>query len=367
MVRFLILLLVSCSSSVPSHAPQETPPTVPAPSAGAPAAPAPATLLEARGTPPSAPVEPELGQASQTKQPRVQQGQQQEGQVDFCGKSWSLESIQLYCGDDAVTDLRPLASLTKLEMVSLTVQARDLSPLASLRNLHELELFTCGRVRDISPLAKLENLRVLSLERTSVRDIAALTGLRQLESLNLAHTTVHDLRPLSKLPRLHTLYLGHNFMLRDLTPLSSIKALRKLDIEEARSATKDLSALKSMGKLEDLGLRHSQLTSLEPLSGLSSLRSLDLSVSRVGDLAPLAKLAGSLEELSLGGASVEGLEHLARLKRLTFLDLSFIPITDVTPLLGLKRLKNLRLIDTNLSEVQFSALKKGLPKAAFAR
>lgn len=365
MWRSLILFLVACTSGASTQAPQEA------------AAKTAATKTAANGNrhPPAqllnaeAPVEGTTLQPQAQPQSATSQEQQDlapEGHINFCGKSWPLESTRLFCVDDAVTDLGPLASLRKLEFVSLTVQAKDLSALASLRNLLELELFTCGRVRDITPLAKLENLRVLSLERTGVKDVGALNGLTQLESLNLAHTSVQDLRPLEALSKLHTLYLGHNFRLRDLTPLSSLKALRKLDLEGARSATKDLSALKALGKLEDLGLRRSQPTSLVPISGLRSLRTLDLSVSRLGDLAPVAKLASSLEQLSLGGASVEGLAHLARLKKLTFLDLSHIPMTDVKPLLGLTRLKNLRLLDTKLGDAQIAALKKALPKTSIA-
>ncbi len=97
---------------------------------------------------------------------------------------------------NSVSDLSPLAGLTKLRSLSLpSNNISDLSPLAGLTNLGYLSLDD-NAISDISPLAGLTSLGRLHLSGNAISDISALAGLINLESLILDHNNITDLSPL---------------------------------------------------------------------------------------------------------------------------------------------------------------------------
>jgi uncharacterized protein YjbI with pentapeptide repeats len=83
---------------------------------------------------------------------------------------------------------------------------RDLEPLASLLNLHRLDL-TKTLVENIAPLGSVAQLRELGLGDTKVRDISALQTLEQLQTLDLTSTKVENLDALTKMHQLKLLFL----------------------------------------------------------------------------------------------------------------------------------------------------------------
>jgi len=95
-------------------------------------------------------------------------------------KSKSLELEQY-----GITNLKPLAELTKLE--SLTLRRNiitDLTPLAGLTKLESLTL-RHNKITDIAPLAGLTNLRYLDLGQTKITDVSPLAELTELTELHL--------------------------------------------------------------------------------------------------------------------------------------------------------------------------------------
>jgi Pentapeptide repeats (8 copies) len=82
----------------------------------------------------------------------------------------------------------------------------NLEPLASLLNLHRLDL-TKTLVENIAPLSNVTQLRELGLGDTKVRDISALQSLKQLQTLDLTSTKVESLEFLTKMPQLKLLFL----------------------------------------------------------------------------------------------------------------------------------------------------------------
>ena len=80
---------------------------------------------------------------------------------------------------------------------------RDLTPIASLQHLEELDLYECVNVRDLSPLACCPKLATLDLslcrglEDVALQPLAAITSLRTLR-LNYC-------RGITRLPNLESL------------------------------------------------------------------------------------------------------------------------------------------------------------------
>jgi NACHT domain len=83
----------------------------------------------------------------------------------------------------AIRDLTPLANLTDLQELDLSgTQVVDAAPLANLTNLETLDL-SGTQVADAAPLAKLTNLQWLYLSGTQVADAAPLANLTNLPRL----------------------------------------------------------------------------------------------------------------------------------------------------------------------------------------
>jgi Leucine-rich repeat (LRR) protein len=82
---------------------------------------------------------------------------------------------------------------------------------------------------------------------------------------------ISDLSPLSALPNLQKLDLSRT-QVADLSPLATLTSLKKLDLFRTQAA--DLSPLATLTDLEDLGLSWSLVADLSPLKGLANLKRL---------------------------------------------------------------------------------------------
>lgn len=83
----------------------------------------------------------------------------------------SLKELNLsYLGAQNLEDLRYCTGLKSLTMWMTDVE--DLSPLADLTGLEELDLYACSRLQNIAPLFGLQNLRTLKLNETAVEDFS---------------------------------------------------------------------------------------------------------------------------------------------------------------------------------------------------
>ena len=97
----------------------------------------------------------------------------------------------------------------------------DLTPLAGLTNLEELDLDRAS-ITNISGLEGLTNLTQLDLTINSITDISALAGLTNLTELYLGGNTITDGSPLSELTNLTILYLWGN-TIEDTSPLCTLQ------------------------------------------------------------------------------------------------------------------------------------------------
>jgi hypothetical protein len=93
-------------------------------------------------------------------------------------------SLELYHNNNSnITDLSPLAGLSNLTELDLSSNnINDLTPLAGLTNLTSLWL-DYNNITDITPLVGLTNLTELDLYKNNITDISALAGLTNLTSL----------------------------------------------------------------------------------------------------------------------------------------------------------------------------------------
>ena len=270
------------------------------------------------------------------------------GITDLTGLEYCSNLTELVLDYNQISDLSPLASLTKLTVLHLScwtyrsgTQITDLSPLQNLTKLTRLHITGSGnQISDISPLSSLTNLTDLYLHSNQISDLSPLASLTKLTVLHLfcwtyrSGTQITDLLPLQSLTELTELYLSL-YQISDISPLASLTNLTELDLGE--NYISDISSLASLTNLTELNLNDNQISDLSPLASLTNLTELYLGSNQIRDLSPLASLTN-----------------------LTELNLNDNQISDISPLLSLPNLKTLWIRHGNpLSE---TSLKVYIPQ-----
>lgn len=240
--------------------------------------------------------------------------------------------------DSTVTDLGPLAGLTKLAtLVVAGSPIVDLGPLAGLPALAKLNINETG-VEDLTPLAAVPTLAQLSVFRSPIGSFAPLAGhpgLTRIDAQQLEGAV--DPTGLAQIPQLRYLDLSFN-KLGDLEFLAGAPALSYLGLVDVGVA--DITPLADITTLESLFLTQNNITGLAPLAGLTALVSLSVDDNLVASVAPLAGLT-ALEELRLSNNAIVDVAPLTALTKLWDLHLFGNKISDLAPLAALPGLKQL--------------------------
>jgi internalin A len=128
---------------------------------------------------------------------------------DVADRNLSWRSM-LDLSDNKISDIKPLASLTKLTFLNLSDnKISDIKPLASLTKLTSLNL-SDNKISDVKPLASLTNLTQLWLAKNQIIDVKPLGSLTKLRSLDLSDNQIRDIKPLASLTKVIILELGGN-------------------------------------------------------------------------------------------------------------------------------------------------------------
>ena len=151
-----------------------------------------------------------------------------------------------------------------------------------LSEIHELDLGGGLGIVDISDLTDCVNLEVLLLDGNGeLEDISPLSGLTRLRKLELYEDYITDLSPLRNMGRLEELDLNGNGNVMDLTPLSGLTSLKNLYL--GFNSITDITPLSGLTNLETVHLNHNNIVSVAPLLNLPSLKSLDITDNPIED------------------------------------------------------------------------------------
>lgn len=165
-----------------------------------------------------------------------------------------LESLRV--AENPLTDISALSELTELRILRMhrhgdfiggqvprtymgatgllfTNAVTDISPLANLTKLVDLNIHTQD-ISDLTPLSNLTALEELRLAGNSFTDISPLRGLSNLEYLELTGNDITDITPLSGLTKLMGLDLRYNPELRNIEALLENPGLGEGDVVELR-------------------------------------------------------------------------------------------------------------------------------------
>ena len=135
------------------------------------------------------------------------------------------ETLGLAFGE-AITDL----AMLRLDLLSVRDrQITDLTGIEHATNIGALTFFGDTQITDITPLAKLTKLAVLNINGSRISDISPLAGLTSLRHLNLGPAEISDISPLAGLTNLKNLLLQNN-LISDLSPLAELTNLKYLHL-----------------------------------------------------------------------------------------------------------------------------------------
>jgi len=140
---------------------------------------------------------------------------QSRGITDLTGLECATNLIDLWISHNPISNLSPLSSLPKLEVLEAEdCTISNVSPLSGISTMKAINLFD-NTISNVCPLGSLTGLTSLELMRNNVNDICCLSGLTQLTFLSVRENNISGICCLTGLKHLYTLLLQGNPLRRE--------------------------------------------------------------------------------------------------------------------------------------------------------
>tara|TARA_S200000501_G_scaffold363795_1_gene395130 strand:+ start:795 stop:1868 length:1074 start_codon:yes stop_codon:yes gene_type:complete len=169
--------------------------------------------------------------------------------------------VRLRIAENPLTDISALSDLTELRVLRMHRHGDFIGGQNPRSHRGATGILLTNAVTDISPLANLTKLVDLNIHTQDISDLAPLSGLTALLELRLAANSFTDLSPLRVLTSLQFLELTGNDI-TDITPLSGLTNLEALDLRFNPDLT-DIQALfenPGIGAGDIVELRHTNVS-----------------------------------------------------------------------------------------------------------
>ncbi|MBN2180773.1 MAG: leucine-rich repeat domain-containing protein [Sedimentisphaerales bacterium] len=251
--------------------------------------------------------------------------------------------------------------------VEATLGVTDPTP-ADMLGLTSL-VATCS-VCDLTGLQYATNLKELLLSMNfAIGDLSPLSGLRKLTRLDLEYNGIINITLLSGLTDLKSLYLGNN-SIQEIGPLEGLANLQILSLEENQIS--DIQALANLRHLQHLNLTGNPLSAEARDTYIPEIIAnnpgIDLQIGPASVHFPDPNLKAAVEvaldvneptpldmlqltELTARESSISTLSGLEYAINLTELDLGWNSIDDLSPLAGLSNLRLLHMDNNVISDI----------------
>ncbi len=232
----------------------------------------------------------------------------------------------------------PRGELTdqQLSMLDTLVAGGVFGKVSSLEGIGRCYNLQClnlsgHNLSDITPVAQLKSLTELELDQNRIlADISPLAGLTELRKLNLQLNMVSNISPLRNLTKLTFLNLMTN-PITDITVLKDMTELDELWLDSSRIVS--ASVIAGFTKLRILWMTDCDLTDVSFLADLTELHLLHLGGNHITDISPLENCR-QLERLYLDRNNIVDISALEKLTNLEVLDLQWNDISNIKPLVN---------------------------------
>ena len=220
--------------------------------------------------------------------------------VDAKAAMWSFEITGLDCSSKNISDLSGIEKLTGLSdylyLGNNTIS--NLNPLATLTNVVNLDLRN-NSISDVTPLASLPNLRSFSVGGNNISDFGQFSTFKALSSLGLSNSGISDVSVISSaVPDVQTLFLDNN-NISDLTPFSKFTWLSSLTL--SNNNLSDISQLSSLTSLVILSLENNSISDVSQLASLTNITNLYLSGNNITTGVASLVTLDKITTVTLGG------------------------------------------------------------------
>ncbi|MEJ6951041.1 leucine-rich repeat domain-containing protein [Natronospora cellulosivora (SeqCode)] len=193
-----------------------------------------------------------------------------------------------------------------IKLKKLDISKNPIKCIEPLSNMRKLEVLTIGDLhrysRDINifPIKNNNNLRELNIRNINldVEAVNIISNFSYLRKLNLHNTSLDDINFLFELNELEEFTLGSNYFMGDITALSKLENLERLNLNMNR--IQEITPLINLKKLKHLVLQFNNIEDISPLENLVNLEFLSLAFNPVKDISVLSDLS-NLEKLHLSG------------------------------------------------------------------
>lgn len=223
---------------------------------------------------------------------------------------WADEYVSGIVFNKSVTqeDINKIAAMQDLLSLSIGVSGSDidLSPLANLTKLQELDIFFVTGADDVD-LTFLKDMRYLTKiyfnKCTALKDLSLFENKIFLKDLSVGYVDDVDLNYLAGCKSLESVNIkgGHIRNAEGLSELNHIHLLELLDTQpETTPAMQDLNKLSKLTGLESVELRSVHVEDISPLAQLPNLQWIRLVGTGVDDIESLNQLE-RLETLEIYG------------------------------------------------------------------
>lgn len=185
--------------------------------------------------------------------------------------------------------------------------------------------------------------RPFNVNIVGAKSLDGLDGLRNAKHLVRLDLNAAEVNDLSELRYLHNIQIfvmgqtaGH---VSDLSPLRGLTNLKELGLDSA--AIRDLTPIQGLTNITKLSIGGTQVSDLSPLRNFRHLQSLNLGGAPVADLSPLANI-NTLKEMQITGREVRSLSTFPRkdsLKSLSIFESQYpVDLSPIAELSGLEML-----------------------------
>lgn len=264
--------------------------------------------------------------------------------------------LDIYKETITEADMKAIKSLRKLEILTFTNCVFDNSTSSYLGDisapLDYLSFEGCTGFDDYSVISELAYLRILKISGCNLTD-------EQLNSISF-----------DQLENLENVTLSDNAELSDLTPLSSVKLLDELTVDN--TAVRDFSAVKDCAKLavvsaqncgitdistltnsaiEILTLNDNEISDISNMAYFEQLGSLFLNNNMIEDISPLVNAAPDLIILEIDGNQITSLESVSAFERLRELSVNRNRLTDLDGLEDCLQLVELEAAENQITNI----------------